>query len=78
MARRPTGSWDSGTRLVHTIAPPALYLLYATAWLPYLVALLGFGYRWLPELNLVPIGIIDPGKTTVGLIHPFGVNLYSL
>jgi hypothetical protein len=43
-----------------------------------LEALLRFCDRWLPELNLVPIEIIDPGEATVGLIHPFGVNLYSL
>ena len=32
----------------------------------------------LPELNLIPIRVIDPSKATEGLIHPFGVNLYSL
>ncbi len=32
----------------------------------------------LPELNLIPIQVIDPGKATVGFIHSFGVNLYSL
>jgi len=32
----------------------------------------------LPELNLVPIQIIDPGKSTVGFIHSLGVNLDSL
>jgi hypothetical protein len=32
----------------------------------------------LPELNLVPIQIIDPGKATVGFIHSFGIDLYSL
>jgi hypothetical protein len=41
-------------------------------------ALLGFCRHWLPEFNLVPIGIIDPGEATVGLIHPFGIDLYSL
>ena len=35
------------------------------------------GYR-LPELNLIPIAVIDPGKATVGFIHSFGVDLYSL
>ncbi len=39
---------------------------------------LGLCGQWLPELNLVPIQIIDPGKATVGFIHSFGVNLYSL
>src|SRR5438046_6852654 len=34
--------------------------------------------RRLPELNLIPIQVIDPGKATVGFIHSFGVNLYSL
>src|SRR5436853_7882434 len=32
----------------------------------------------LPELNLIPIQVIDPGKATVGFIHSFGVNLYAL
>ena len=32
----------------------------------------------LPELNLIPIQIIDPGKATVGFIHSFGINLYPL
>ena len=32
----------------------------------------------LPELNLIPIRVIDPGKAAVGFIHSFGVNLYSL
>src|SRR5260370_28751814 len=32
----------------------------------------------LPELNLIPIQVIYPGKATVGFIHSFGVNLYSL
>src|SRR5712692_260196 len=32
----------------------------------------------LPELNLIPIQVIDPGKATVGFIRSFGVNLYSL
>src|ERR1700722_17077243 len=32
----------------------------------------------LPELNLIPIQVIDPGKATVGFIHSLGVNLYSL
>src|SRR5215471_20302046 len=31
----------------------------------------------LPELNLIPVRVIDPGKATVGFIHSFGVNLYS-
>ena len=39
---------------------------------------LGLRGRRLPELNLVPIQVIDPGKATVGFIHSFGVNLYSL
>jgi hypothetical protein len=37
---------------------------------------LGFCGR-LPELNLIPIQVIDPGKTAVGFIHSFGVDLYS-
>src|SRR5262249_29403532 len=32
----------------------------------------------LPELNLIPIQVIDPGKAAVGFIHSFVVNLYSL
>jgi len=32
----------------------------------------------LPEFNLIPIHIVDPGKVTVGFVHSFGVNLYSL
>jgi len=32
----------------------------------------------LPELNLIPVQVIDPGKATVGFIHSFGVNLYAL
>src|ERR1035437_302136 len=32
----------------------------------------------LPELNLIPVQVIDPGKATVGFIPSFGVNLYSL
>src|ERR1017187_3722786 len=39
---------------------------------------LGLCGRRLPELNLIPIQVIDPGKATVGFIHSFGVNLYSL
>jgi len=39
---------------------------------------LGLGGWRLPELNLIPIQVIDPGKATVGFIHSFGVNLYSL
>ena len=39
---------------------------------------LGFCGRRLPELNLIPIQVIDPGKATVGFIHSVGVNLYSL
>ena len=40
--------------------------------------LLGLCGQRLPELNLIPIQVIDPGKATVGFIHSFGVNLYSL
>ena len=32
----------------------------------------------LPELNLIPIQIIDPGKATVVFIHSFWIDLYSL
>ena len=32
----------------------------------------------LPELNLVPIQVIDPGKAAIGFVHSFGVNLYPL
>jgi hypothetical protein len=39
---------------------------------------LGLCGQRLPELNLVSIRIIDPGKATVGFVHPFGVNLYAL
>ena len=39
---------------------------------------LGLCGQRLPELNLVPIQVIDPGKATVGFIHSFGVNLDSL
>ena len=39
--------------------------------------LLGLGGR-LPELDLVPIRVINPGKLTVRSIHPLVVNLYSL
>ena len=39
---------------------------------------LGLCGRRLPELNLVPIRVIDPGKATVGFIHSFGVDLYAL
>ena len=39
---------------------------------------LGLCGRRLPELNLIPIQVIDPGKATVGFIPSFGVNLYSL
>ena len=38
---------------------------------------LGLCGQRLPELNLIPIRVIDPGKATVGFIHSFGVNLYS-
>src|ERR1700722_7936560 len=36
-----------------------------------------FGQR-LPELNLVSIRVIDPGKAAVGFIHSLVVNLYAL
>jgi len=39
---------------------------------------LGLCGQRLPELNLIPIQVIDPGKATVGFIHSFGVNFYSL
>src|SRR5258707_11375106 len=39
---------------------------------------LGLCGERLPEFDLVPIQVIDPGKATVGFIHSFGVNLYSL
>ena len=39
---------------------------------------LGLCGQRLPELNLIPIQVIDPGKATVGFIHSFGVNRYSL
>ena len=32
----------------------------------------------LPEFKLVPIRVIDPGKATVGFVHSFGVDFYSL
>ena len=35
-------------------------------------------YRRLPELDLIPVQIIDPGKATVGFIHAFGIDLYPL
>ena len=38
---------------------------------------LGLRGQRLPELNLVAIRVIDPGKATVGFIHPFRVNLDS-
>ena len=39
---------------------------------------LGLCRQRLPELYLIPIQVIDPGKATVGFIHSFGANLYSL
>ncbi len=39
---------------------------------------LGLCGQRLPELNLISIRVIDPGKATVGFIHSFGVNLYTL
>src|ERR1700746_3533056 len=39
---------------------------------------LGLCGQRLPEFDLVPIQVIDPGKATVGFVHSFGVNLYSL
>src|ERR1700693_2741190 len=39
---------------------------------------LGLCGQRLPELNLIPIQVIDPGKATVGFIHSFGVDLDSL
>ena len=39
---------------------------------------LGLCGQRLPELNFIPIQVIDPGKATVGFVHSFGVNLYSL
>ncbi len=39
---------------------------------------LGLCGQRLPELNLIAIRVIDPGKATVGFIHSFGVDLYSL
>jgi hypothetical protein len=39
---------------------------------------LGLCGRRLPELNLIPIRVVDPGEATVGFIHSFGVNLYAL
>ena len=39
---------------------------------------LGLCGQRLPKLNLIPIQVIDPGKATVGFIHSFGINLYSL
>ncbi len=44
----------------------------------YSVRPLGLCGQRLPEFNLIPIQVIDPGKATVGFIHSFGVNLYSL
>ena len=32
----------------------------------------------LPELDLISIQVIDPGKAAVGFIQSFGVDLYSL
>jgi len=42
------------------------------------MATLGLCGRRLPELNLIPIHVIDPGKATVRFIPSFGVDLYSL
>jgi len=39
---------------------------------------LGLCGQRLPELNLIPILVIDPGKATVGFIRWSGINLYSL
>src|SRR5580693_7753666 len=39
---------------------------------------LGLCGQRLPELDLISIQVIDPGKATVGFIRSFGVNLYSL
>jgi hypothetical protein len=39
---------------------------------------LGLCGRRLPQLDLVSIEVIDPGKATVGFIHSFGVDLYAL
>ena len=39
---------------------------------------LGLCGQRLPELNLISIRVIDPGKATVGFVHSLGVNLYSL
>src|SRR5208282_2954196 len=39
---------------------------------------LGLGGQRLPELNLIAIQVIDPGKAAVGFIHSFGVDLDSL
>jgi len=38
---------------------------------------LGLDGRRLPELDLIPISVIDPGKAAVRFIHSFGVNFYS-
>src|SRR5258706_189312 len=35
---------------------------------------LGLRGQRLPELDLISVQVIDPGKTTVGLIHSFGIE----
>ena len=39
---------------------------------------LGLCRQRLPELDFIPVQVIDPGKAAVGFIHSFGVDLYSL
>ena len=39
---------------------------------------LGLRGQRLPELNLIPIHVIDPGKPAIRFIHPLVVNLDTL
>ena len=39
---------------------------------------LGLCGQRFPELNFIPVRVIDPGKATVGFVHSFGVNFYAL
>lgn len=39
---------------------------------------LGLCGQWLPELNLIPVQVVDPGEATVGFIHSSVVNLHPL
>src|SRR5437660_486404 len=39
---------------------------------------LRLGRGWLPEFDLVAVGVVDPGEAAVGFVHALGVYLYSL